>query len=134
MNAAFGAVSAGGAGTPLSDATQSGGGPSTFVANQSGGNWGGVTLSKFSRNTTAWEQGPWHKGDAVGVAAAADLSIRADASPSPEGDPAPVIACEEPISANAAVPAEINKLMQRTFRNRRRVNERFGVCIVAAGI
>jgi hypothetical protein len=48
MNAALGGVSTGGVGTPLLDVTQMGGGPSAFVANQSGGNAGGVTLSKFS--------------------------------------------------------------------------------------
>ena len=48
MNAAFGGVSAGGVGTPLFDVIQSGGGPSAFVASQSAGNAGGVTVSKFS--------------------------------------------------------------------------------------
>ena len=48
MNAALGGVSTGGVGTPLFDVTQSGGGPSAFVASQSAGNAGGVTVSKFS--------------------------------------------------------------------------------------
>ena len=48
MNAALGGVSAGGIGTPELDVTQSGGGPSAFVANHPTGNAGGVTLSKFS--------------------------------------------------------------------------------------
>ena len=46
MNAALGGVSAGGIGTPESEVTQSGGGPCAFVATQSGGSAGGVTLSK----------------------------------------------------------------------------------------
>ena len=48
MNAALGGVSAGGVGTPLFDVTQSGGGPSAFVASHPAGNAGGTTLSKFS--------------------------------------------------------------------------------------
>jgi hypothetical protein len=42
MNAALGGVCAGGMGTPLFDVTQSGGGPSVFVASHPGGNTGGV--------------------------------------------------------------------------------------------
>jgi hypothetical protein len=49
MNAALGGVSAGGLGTPAFEVTHRGGGPSAFVANQSAGNAGGVTPSKFSR-------------------------------------------------------------------------------------
>ena len=49
MNAALGGVSEGGTGTPLFEVTHSGGGPSALVANQSVGNAGGVTPSKFSR-------------------------------------------------------------------------------------
>jgi hypothetical protein len=52
MKAALGSVSAGGTGSPEFDVTQSGGGPWAFVASQSGGNAGGVTLSKFSLTTT----------------------------------------------------------------------------------
>jgi hypothetical protein len=48
MNAAFGAVSAGGLGSPEFDVTQSGGGPNAFVASHNGGNAGGIMLSKFS--------------------------------------------------------------------------------------
>jgi len=48
MKAAFGSVSAGGLGRPVLDVTQSGGGPSAFVANHCIGNVGAVTLSKFS--------------------------------------------------------------------------------------
>jgi hypothetical protein len=57
MNAALGGVSAGGAGTPLFEVTHSGGGPSALVANQSVGNAGGVTPSKFSLNVTRPEHG-----------------------------------------------------------------------------
>jgi hypothetical protein len=57
MNAAFGGVSAGGLGTPLSDVTHSGGGPNAFVASHSAGNAGGVMLSKFSLNVTRPEHG-----------------------------------------------------------------------------
>ena len=60
MDAALGDVSAGGIGTPESDVTHSGGGPWAFVASQSGGNAGGVTLSKFSLNPTGMEQGGEH--------------------------------------------------------------------------
>ena len=67
MKAAFGSVSAGGFGIPLFDVTQSGGGPKALVANQSDGNAGGSTLSKFSCNDTGNEQGP-HEGDGSGVA------------------------------------------------------------------
>src|SRR6478609_7482566 len=111
MNAAFGSVSADGAGTPLLDVTQSGSWPSAFVANQPSGNAGGVTVSKFSINTTGWEQGPWHKGVGVAVAPPAESSTRPETSSSPETDLARVIA----------------------FGNRLNMNERFGACIVAAG-
>jgi hypothetical protein len=57
MNAALGGVSAGGRGTPLFEVTHTGGGPSALVANQSVGNAGGVTLSKFSFNVTRPEHG-----------------------------------------------------------------------------
>ena len=57
MNAALGGVSAGGTGTPLFEVTHSGGGPSALVANQSVGNAGGVTPSKFSLNVTRPEHG-----------------------------------------------------------------------------
>src|SRR5262249_36871444 len=45
MNAAFGAVSAGGIGTPESDVTHNGGGPLAFAAFQSRSNVGRPTLS-----------------------------------------------------------------------------------------
>lgn len=134
MNAAFGAVSAGGSGTPLLDVTQSGGGPKAFVANQPGGRAGAVTPSKFSISKTALEQGPWHKGVGVGVAPAARLLIGAGASSSPEADSARVIAGDEPISFNAAMPAAINKVTQSILRNRVSGYQYFTVCILAAGV
>jgi hypothetical protein len=67
MNAAFGGVSAGGFGAPEFDVTQSGGGPCAFVASQSGGNAGGVTLSKFSFTTTGSKQGGEHEGAAMAL-------------------------------------------------------------------
>ena len=78
MNAALGGVSAEGMGTPELDVTQSGGGPWAFVATQSGGNAGGVTLSKFSFTTTGWKQGKGEHeglGDGVGPTAA-EISTR----------------------------------------------------------
>src|SRR4029079_2726430 len=57
MNAAFGNVSAGGLGTPELDVTHIGGGPWTFVATQPGGRIGGITPSKFSPNSTGFQQG-----------------------------------------------------------------------------
>jgi len=88
-------------------------------------------VSKFSINTTGWEQGPWHKGVGVAVAPPAESSTRPETSSSPETDLARVIACEEPISSNAAVPTPSN--IQTAFGNRLNMNERFGACIVAAG-
>lgn len=124
MNAAFGTVSAGGAGRPLLDVTQSGGGPKALVANQSDGNSGGVTLSKFSCKDTGKEQGP-HEGLGRGAAPKASEG---------EADPAWLMACEEPICPNAATLAPINKATQSTFRNRVSVNERVTVSIIAAGV
>ena len=65
MKRALGAVSAGGIGRPESDVTQSGGGPSAFVASQSGGNAGGVNQSKFSLAVLGFQQ-PGH-GSGLGV-------------------------------------------------------------------
>ena len=77
MNAELGGVSAGGAGTPEFDVTQSGGGPWAFVATQSAGNAGGVTLSKSSLIITGWEQGGEHEGFGDGVGpTAAEISTR----------------------------------------------------------
>src|SRR6266446_7390159 len=100
MNVAFGAVSAGGAGRPLLDVTQSGGGPKALVANQSGGNSGGVTLSKFSCKDTGKEQGP-HERAASGVA---PMPPERSTPPQPfspgETDPIWLMAREEPIGPN----------------------------------
>jgi hypothetical protein len=77
MNAALGGVSAGGIGTPEFDVTHSGGGPWAFVATQSGGNAGGVTLSKFSFTTTGMKQGGEQEGAGDGVGpTAAEISTR----------------------------------------------------------
>ena len=134
MNAALGGVSAVGIGTPEFDVTHSGGAPNALVANQSGGNAGGITLSKFSSNTTGREQGP-HEGAVSGIApTASERSTSSQAFFSGEPDPAGLMAREEPIGPNAAIPAAINKVTQSTFRNRVRVNERFRVSILATGV
>lgn len=110
MNAAFGAVSAGGAGRPLFDVTQSGGIPNALVANQSGGSASGITLSKFSSNTTGREQGP-QEGAGSGVAPMTpEGSILPRPFSSGEAEPAWLMAREEPIGPNAAMLAAINKV------------------------
>jgi hypothetical protein len=63
MKAAFGSVSEGGLGRPVLDVTQSGGGPSAFVANHCIGNAGAVRLSKFSIDVTK----PAHGGQRPGL-------------------------------------------------------------------
>jgi len=134
MNAASGSVSAGGFGNPLFDVTQSGGGPKALVANQSDGNAGGSTLSKFSCNDTGNEQGP-HEGDGSGVA---PMTPERFSPPRPfslgEPDPAWPMVREEPISPNAAMLVRINKVTQSTFRNRVSVTNRFRFSIVPAGV
>jgi hypothetical protein len=72
MNAALGCVSEGGIGTPEFDVTHWGGGPWAFVASQSGGNAGGVTLSKFSLTVTGSIQGGEHEGVGCAVPAICD--------------------------------------------------------------
>jgi len=72
MNAALGGESAGGIGTPELDVTHIGGGPSAFVASQSVGNVGGITLSKFSLNPTGSQQGGEQEGVGGGVALICD--------------------------------------------------------------
>jgi hypothetical protein len=74
MNAALGGVSAAGIGTPESEVTQSGGGPNTFIAIQSGGSAGGVRLSKFSFLVSWCQQGIHGSGVGVGPAAAKVLT------------------------------------------------------------
>src|SRR5438876_8985425 len=131
MNAAFGAVSAGGAGRPLLDVTQSGGGPKALVANQSDGNSGGVTLSKFSSNTTGKEQGP-HEGLGSGVAPmASDRSTPPRPVSSGEASPAWLMPREEPIDPNAAMPAETINVMISTLRNRVSVSDGLNSSIIA---
>jgi len=68
MNTALGGESAGGIGTPEFDVPQSGGGPCAFVAIQSGGSVGGVTLSKVSFVISSVQQGTHCNG--LGVTAA----------------------------------------------------------------
>ena len=115
MNAASGSMSGGGFGIPLFDVTQSGGIPNALVANQSGGNAGGLTLSKFWSNTTGMRQGP-HEGDGSGVA---PRTPERSTPPRPfslgEPDPAWLMVREEPISPNAAMRAPINKVTQSNF-------------------
>ena len=132
MNAAFGAVSEDGRGTPPFDVTQSGSGPSALVANQPAGNTGGVTSSKFATIATGCEQGLWHEGVDLGAAPPTKLPIDMAISSWPAVDRVLVIACEEPVSSNAAIAAAVEKPMQTTFRNRIRPSERFGVCISGA--
>jgi hypothetical protein len=60
MNAAFGGVSAGRVGSPLSEVTQSGDGPCAFVASHPTANAGGVGSSKFSPKVRREKQaGHW---------------------------------------------------------------------------
>ena len=134
MNAAFGAVSAGGMGKPLLDVAQSGGGPRALVANHPAGNAGGLTVSKFSTSATGCEQGLWHEGVDLGAVPASKLSIERGTSSSPEEDWARVIASEEPINSNAAMPAAVNKVMQSTSRNRISPNECFGASMLAVAV
>ena len=78
INAALGSVSAGRIGTPEADVTHNDGGPWAFVAIQSGGNPGGVTLSKCSLNSTGCEQGKGvHEGFGGGVGTATEVSTPA---------------------------------------------------------
>lgn len=68
MKTALGGDSAGGIGTPEFDVPQNGGGPCAFVAIQSGGSVGGVTLSKVSFVISSVQQGKHCSG--LGVTAA----------------------------------------------------------------
>jgi len=69
MNAALGAVSAGGTGTPEFDVTHNGGGPCAFIAVQSGGNAGGLTPSKSSGTSTGTQKAGGHGGGLAATAA-----------------------------------------------------------------
>jgi hypothetical protein len=106
MDAALGHISAGGSGTPEFDVTHSGGGPRAFVASQSGGYAGGLTLSKLSLNPTGMEQGGGHEGVDRGVAARWAM------------------AREELIALNAAMPAATKNSEQKMLRIRAGVNSR----------
>jgi hypothetical protein len=121
MNAALGGESAGGLGTPESDVTQMGGGPSAFVASQSGGSAVGLTLSKFSVNTTGREQGGEHEGAGAGGASpAAESLIRPQLSCPVEGDLIArwAMAREEPIAAATTMQAVMSNREQTSGRNR----------------
>lgn len=72
MNAALGAVSTGGMGTPEFDVTHNGGAPCAFVAIHPIGSAGGITLSKPSIHVTGIIQRPEHEMDAIGVALLCD--------------------------------------------------------------
>lgn len=136
MNAALGGESAGGFGTPESDVTQMGGGPSAFVASQSGGSAGGVTLSKFSVNTTGREQGGEHEGAGTGrVSTAAESLIRSQLSRPVEGDLAArwAMAREEPIAATT-MQAVMSNRKQTSGRNRDGVNVRLGCVVIQLAI
>ncbi len=127
MNAALGGESAGGIGTPELEVTHIGGGPSAFVANQPGGNTGGVTLSKFSLNPTGSEQGGEHEGvGAAGGPTAAKVS-----TPPQLADPPPrsAVARDEPIAPAIATPAAMNNSRQTNGRNRDGVNVSFRLII-----
>ena len=66
-NAALGLDSAGGLGTPPFEVTHKGAGPCTFVAVQSWGSAGGVTLSKFWLSVTGRQQNGQGEGAGAGV-------------------------------------------------------------------
>jgi hypothetical protein len=121
MKAALGAVSAGGIGTPESDVTHNGGGPWTFVAIQSGGSAGGVTLSKFSIIVFRHQQGK--HGGGLG-SSAARLSTRSNRCSGEEANPPSRWAMmrEEPITANVAIPAATKRSEQAILRKRVVVN------------
>ena len=77
MYAALGGVSAGGIGTPEFEVTHGGGGPCAFVAAQSGGSAGGVTLSKFT--VIPWRN--QQRGHCIGAGA---MAARISTRPHPE--------------------------------------------------
>src|SRR4029077_6765293 len=127
MKAALGDESAGGFGTPESDVTHIGGGPSAFVASQPGGNAGGVTLSKFSLNDTGSEHGGEHDGaGAGGSATRAKVSSRPQLADPPARS---AIAREELIAPATTTPAATNKSKQRIGRNREGVDTRLRLMI-----
>jgi len=105
MNAAFGGVSAGGVGSPLSEVTQTGGGPNAFVASHSGGNAGGVALSKFSAEVTRPEHG---------------------------GHRSPLRICAAVVAS--ATPAAISNSSKKKLRSRVGVSASFGFLTIAAEI
>jgi hypothetical protein len=122
----LGSVSADGIGTPEFDVTHSGGGPRAFVASQSGGNAGRLTLSKLSLNPTGMEQGGGHEGLAGGV-----TSTSEEISTWPARW---AMAREEPTAPNTAMPAATKKSEQRILRHRARVNVRFALVITERNV
>jgi hypothetical protein len=120
MNAALGAVSAGGTGTPELEVTHKGGGPWTFVAIQPG-RAGGVTLSKFSVIVIRHQQGK--HGGGLGVGSPIAIPIPPEPLLRKEADPRWAMASEEPITANTAMQAPM-KSNQKKLRNRVDVNIR----------
>jgi hypothetical protein len=137
MDAALGDVSAGGSGAPEFDMTHSGGGPCAFVASQSGGKAGGVTLSKFSLNPTSMEQGGGHESVAGSVTSALEeISTWPQPSPSGEADPRArsAMARDEQIAPNMAMQNATKKSEQRILRNRGRVNIRSGFAIIESNV
>jgi len=124
MNAALGSVSAGGLGSPELDVTQSGGGPCTFVAIQPGGNVGGVTPSKFSPNSTGFQQQQSGHCGGTGTGTAAEISLS-------ELPPARwPRAREEPVAAKVAMPAATKNNKQNRRRTRGGVNLRFEFVVI----
>jgi hypothetical protein len=126
----LGAVSAGGVGSPELDVIHSGGGPSAFVASQSGGNWGGVNPSKFSVLVRANQQSG--QGNGVGVEpATARISIRR-ASSSAEFDSVRAGSRDDSIAPTTAMLAATIKKQPRRRRNRDDPVVPFGLEIIEA--
>ena len=89
-------------GTPESDVTQSGGGPCALVASQSGGNAGGTTPSKFSKNICRSQHSGHGSGVGIGPAAARTSTRSQPKSSGEVNSPARgAIAREELITAAA---------------------------------
>jgi hypothetical protein len=130
-NAALGGVSAGGIGTPEFDVTQSGGGPSAFVASQPGGNAGGTTPSKSSFIVISGQQfGHW-KGVGVGPAAGILMDWRSSAVVSDtvvgtgECGPAWLLGRDNAIAAKKSTPAE-TRAQRKTVHHADDVDAPFG--------